>query len=68
MNGGNVQFSAEEGQTVIVTFTSATGAIDVAVTGGESNPESGDLSVAALAIAMMAAAVGVVVLNKKKEF
>ena len=68
MNGGNVQFSAAEGQTVIVTFTSATGAIDVAVTGGESNPESGDLSVAALAIAMMAATAGVVVLTKKKEF
>jgi hypothetical protein len=68
MNGGNVQFSAEEGQTVIVTFTSATGAIDVAVTGGESNPESGDLSVAALSIAMMAATAGVVVLTKKKEF
>ena len=68
MNGENVKFSAIDGQTVTVTFNSATGAIDVTVTGGEANPELGDYSVAALVVAMMAATAGAVVLAKKKEF
>lgn len=68
MNGENVKFSAVDGQTVTVTFNSATGAINVTVTGGEANPELGDYSVAALVVAMMAATAGAVVLAKKKEF
>lgn len=36
--------------------------------GEESNPGAGDMSIAGLVVAMMAAATGVVVLTKKKEF
>lgn len=67
-NGDNVKFTVGEGQSVTVTFNSLTGEISVSLSGGDSNPPSGDFSVAALVVAMMAATVGAVVLTKKKEF
>ena len=67
-NGENVKFTVNEGQSVIVTFNSVTGEIQVSLAGGEANPPSGDYSLAALVVAMMAATAGAVVLTKKKEF
>ena len=45
--------------------------VEPAVTEDEgtgSNPETGDMSIAGLAVAMMAATAGAVVIGKKKEF
>lgn len=67
-NGDNVKFTVGEGQDVTVTFNSLTGEITVSLSGGDFNPPSGDYSVAALVVAMMAATAGAVVLTKKKEF
>lgn len=68
MNGGNVKFSATEGQTVVVTFNAQTGEVSVSLSSSETNPDAGDYSVAALVVAMMAATAGAVILTKKKEF
>lgn len=67
-NGENVKFSVGEGQDVTVTFDSLSGKITVSLSGGDSNPPSGDYGIAALVVAMMAATAGAVVLTKKKEF
>lgn len=66
-NGENVKFTVGEGQSVTITFNAETGTITISLSGGDSNPPSGDYSVAALVVAMMAAAAGAVVLAKKKE-
>ena len=64
-NGGNIKFDVTEGQIVVVTFNSKTGEITIA---NDANVETGDYSIAALVVAMMAATAGAVVLTKKKEF
>lgn len=67
-NGDNVKFTVGEGQDVTITFNAETGKITVSLSGGDSNPPTGDYTVAALVVAMMAATAGAVVLTKKKEF
>ena len=67
-NGDNVKFTVGEGQDVTITFNAETVKITVSLSGGDSNPSTGDYTVAALVVAMMAATAGAVVLTKKKEF
>ena len=67
-NGDNVKFTVGEGQDVTITFNAETGKITVSLSGGDSNPPTGDYTVAALVVAMMAATAGAMVLTKKKEF
>ena len=64
---GNFLFSVESVSDVTITFNSATGEISVAVN-GEDIPKTGDMSIAAIAFAVMAATAGAVVIGKKKEF
>lgn len=64
---GNYLFTVEATSDVTITFNSADGTIEVAVS-GEEIPKTADLSVAAMAFALMAATAGAVVIGKKKEF
>ena len=64
---GNYLLTVESAGDVTITFNSVTGEISVAVN-GEDIPKTGDMSVAAIAFALMAATAGAVVIGKKKEF
>ena len=64
---GNYLFSVEATSDVTITFNSATGEISVAIN-GEDIPKTGDMNVAAIAVALMAATAGAIIIGKKKEF
>ena len=65
-NGENVKFSIEEAGDITVKFNPATGYINVY---NGDNPLTGDMSLAGIGIALLAATAGVVALvGKKKEF
>ncbi len=67
-SGSNIDFTVEEGAEVIVTFNPATNNADVLVN-GELVPETGDMGLTAVAVALVAATAGLAVaLTKKKEF
>lgn len=68
-NGNNFKFDVAEGDTVTVTFNPANQTVSVAVNGVNVNPITGDMSLAAVGIALLAATAGLVALiGKKKEF
>ena len=68
-NGNNFAFEVAEGDTVTVTFNPATQTVSVAVNGVNVNPGTGDMSLAGVGIALLAATAGLVALvGKKKEF
>ena len=65
---GNIVFTLEEAAEVVVKFNPANSKVTVLVNGEDMNPATGDMNLAAVSIALMAATAGVVVLAKKKEF
>ena len=68
-NGNNFKFEVAEGDTVTVTFNPANQSVSVAVNGQNVNPITGDMSLAGVGIALLAATAGLVALvGKKKEF
>ena len=68
-NGNNFKFDVAEGDSVTVTFNPATQTVSVAVNGVNVNPVTGDMSLAGVGIALLAASAGLVALvGKKKEF
>lgn len=67
-NGENAKFTLEAATDVVVKFNPATGKVSVMVNGEDMNPATGDMNLAAVSIALMAATAGLVVLGKKKEF
>lgn len=68
-NGQNFKFTVEEGADVTVKFNPATEKVSVYVNGTEVNPATGDMSLAGVGIALLAASAGLVALvGKKKEF
>lgn len=80
--GGDMTFAAEKDMTIKVTVDLTADAATILIaevaaqggetggeTGGENtNPGTGDMSMAAVSIALMAATAGLVVMGKKKEF
>ena len=66
-NGANVAFVLEAAEDVTIAFNPATGDIYV-LRGNDTVPEFGDVSLTAVAVALLAATVGVVAIVKKKEF
>lgn len=68
-NGNNFKFEVAEGDNVTVTFNPANQTVSVAVNGVNVNPITGDVSLAGVGIALLAATAGLVALvGKKKEF
>lgn len=68
-NGQNVKFAVAEGDTVTVQFNATTQVVTVMVNGQVVNPGTGDMSLAGVSIALLAATAGLVALvGKKKEF
>jgi hypothetical protein len=66
---GNIVFTLEEATEVVVKFNPANGKVTVLVNGEDMNPASGDMSLAGVSIALLAATAGLVaVVSKKKEF
>ena len=68
-DGENVKFTLTEATDVIVKFNPATSKVTVLVNGEDMNPGTGDMSLAAVSVALLAATAGLVaVVSKKKEF
>lgn len=76
-DSGNMEFTADKAMTVkfTVNLTGETATILVSevVAGGETggetvNPGTGDMNMAAVTVALLAATAGLVVMGKKKEF
>ena len=68
-NGENVKFTVAEGDEVTVKFNPNTQKVTVLVNGENANPATGDMSLAAVSVALLAATAGLVaVVSKKKEF
>ena len=66
-NGSNVAFELTAEESVTIAFNPETGEIFV-LRGDDTVPEFGDVSLTAIAVALLAAPAGVVALTKKKEF
>ncbi len=65
---GNFDITVEDGAEVVVMFDPAAENVDVSVN-GELVPETGDMGLTAIAVALVAASAGLVcTLTKKKEF
>ncbi len=66
---GNIVFTLEEATDVVVKFNPANNKVTVLVNGEDMNPATGDMSLAAVSVALLAATAGLVaVVSKKKEF
>ena len=66
---GNFDFTVAEAGDVTVKFNPETQVVDVIVNGEAMNPGTGDMNLAAVSVALLAATAGVVALvGKKKEF
>ena len=65
--GANVAFTLDKAEDVTIAFNPATGDIYV-LRGDDTVPEFGDVSLTAVAVALLAATAGVVAIVKKKEF
>lgn len=66
---GNFDFTVAEAGEVTVKFNPSTEKVTVLVNGEEMNPGTGDMNLAAVSVALLAATAGVVALvGKKKEF
>lgn len=64
---GNLVFTVDETADVTVIFDAESKTVSVLV-GGEESPSTGDMGLAAVVVALMAATAGAVVIGKKKEF
>lgn len=66
-DNNNYVLTVKEAGDVTIIFNAETKAVTVEVN-GEDIPKTGDMSIAAIAVALMAATAGAVVIGKKKEF
>lgn len=67
VDGNNVSFTLDAAEDVTIAFNPATG--DIYVLRGDDNvPQFGDVSLAGVAVALLAATCGIVAITKKKEF
>ena len=66
---GNIVFTLEEATDVIVKYNPANQKVTVLVNGKDMNPSTGDMGLAGVSVALLAATAGLVaIVSKKKEF